>query len=80
MGTDEEDEVDIGLASGRRHALEIRWNLRIAEFEVRVDGQVALQGFLNQGERPDVSYLRIRSLAETVDPNGLFIASVEMKQ
>lgn len=80
IGTDAEDEVDIALTADRWHRLEIEWDLRSAQFEMRVDGQELGGGILGEDAVDDISYLRVRSLADTIDPKGVLIESIEMTQ
>ena len=64
------------LQPGRWYTLDLRWDLGKGQCLVLVDGREA--GALRQmnKETPGVSYVRLRSTAETVDLAGLLVESV----
>ena len=59
------------------HTLSLRWDLSRGECEQRLDGQLIATHELRNSTLNGLSYLRIRSAAAKLDPNGVIIRHVK---
>jgi hypothetical protein len=67
------------IAFGRSCLLGFRWDLVKRQCEVSVDGEKTLTLPMLNAPNMGVSYLRIRSTAETTDLAGMLIENVAME-
>ena len=67
------------LETGRWYCVELSWDLEAARCRVLVEGEPATELAQSSDACAGVSYLRLRSTAETVNPAGLLVEHVEVK-
>jgi hypothetical protein len=67
------------LETGRWHTVELAWELESRRCHMRTDGRPAAVLVQSSDHCAGVSYLRLRSTAERVDPAGLLVESVHVE-
>ena len=67
------------LEAGRWHDLELAWDLPSGRCRVLVDGREATVLAASGDHDAGVSYLRLRSTAESVDPAGFLVQRVQVE-
>ncbi len=80
LDIDEEGQLSNGFrfASERWRLLRFEWNLDKRECDIFVDNMLVERLSL-QGDSQGLNYLRLRSTAKTVDPNGFYVDWVKMR-
>lgn len=69
----------VRLDAGRWYTIQLDWDLAERKCAVTVDGQRELTIEQNNADSDDVSYLRLKSTAEQIDPAGFLIEHVEVE-
>ena len=67
------------LETGRWHSVELAWDLEAGQCRVLVDGEPAAELARSSDQCAAVSYLRLRSTAETIDPAGFLVERVHVQ-
>lgn len=67
------------LETGRWYSIELFWDLEAGQCRVAAEDQQAADLVQSSEECAGVSYLRLRSTAETVDPAGFLVEHVQVR-
>ena len=67
------------LETSRWYSVELAWDLDTSRCRVLVDGEPAVEFAQSHDDCAGVSYLRLRSTADMIDPAGLLVEQVHAK-